>query len=350
MSNLRASNQLADGTALVTGGAGYIGSHVTAGLVRRGWAVRVLERPDAVIDHLPKGVEVQRGDIRSGDDARRAVAGCDVIFHLAANPNLWARDPNEFETVNHQGTRRMLEAASEAGARRFIHVSTESILTSPKSREVINERTPLRLNHAVGPYCRSKMRAELAAMEFAQRGLPVIIASPTVPVGPGDWKYGPLTRLISQSVQGKVRGYLDAQINIVDVRDVAEGIIAAALRGRVGQRYLLAGENWTIPELFGAFSRITGVPVPRWRVPYPLALSFAWLEEHYCRWRPGRMPMATLTGVRLARRPQIFDASSTIAELQLQFRPCIDALRQQVAWLAGGEAVRGRRATQMAHA
>jgi dihydroflavonol-4-reductase len=252
-------------------------------------------------------------------------------LHLAANPNLYARDPREFDAVNHRGTITVLEAAKQQGVRRFVHVSTESILTSDAQRGAITETTEPDVSDVIGPYCRSKWEAERAARRYAAEGMPVTIASPTVPLGPGDRKRGPMSRLICQFAEGRIRGYLDGQINLIDVRDAAAGIWAVAERGRVGQRYLLSGETWSITQLFYALSAITNQRAPTWRVPYALALTFAWVEERYCR-LTGRTPIATVTGVKLTRRSFRFDGSATAAELGLKRRPVMESLRDAVRY------------------
>lgn len=325
--------------ALVTGGAGYIGLHVVREMLDRGWRVRVLDLPAERLQHVPPPAEVCEGDIRSENCVRRALPGCDAVIHLAANPNLWLPDPREFETVNHLGARVVLEAAHQSGVRHIVFVSSETVLTHSTRQDVIDETTLPDLSQALGPYCRSKARAELAAIDLAARGGPVTVVTPTVPVGPGDWRRGPMTRLIEQFAAGRIRGVLDAEINLIDVRDVAAGIVRAVERGRPGARYLLGAENWTIQRLFEALSRLSGQPAPRFRVPPHLALGFAWIEERLCVWSR-RQPIATVTGVRLARRRQRFNGERTRQALGLEFRSCYEALRETIDWLRRNAALR----------
>ena len=316
---------------LITGGAGFIGSHLVTRVLGDGCAVRVLEKPGAPTDHLPRErIELASVDIRDAESLVEATRDCDCVLHLAANPNLWARDPGEFEAVNHQGTRNVLAAAWRNDVKRFVHVSTESILTASDSDETITESTRTRLEDMPGPYCRSKWLAEEAARRDASSGRPVVIVSPTVPVGPGDVHMGPLSRMICDFCNGRIKGHLDGDINIVDVRDVADGIWAAALRGRSDQRYLLAGENLTILEFMTLLAELTGLPVPRWTVPYRLALGFAFLEELYCTYLGKKPPMATVTGVRLTRRPFRFDGRRSSEELGLEMRRCRDAVAEAI--------------------
>ncbi len=335
MHKLNNEQQIAD-PVLVTGGAGFIGSHVVRRLVSQGHRVRVFELHHVRTNHLPRQrVEIFRGDLRRFDDIATAMVGCPTVLHLAADPNLWHTNPHHFEDVNHHGTCNVLRAAIATRASRIVHVSTESILSDPNPEAVISEDAPLDLASTLGAYCESKMKAELAAQDAANNGLPVVIASPSVPVGPGDHHRGPMTRLIEQVIQGRLGSfYLPGPLNLIDVRDAAEGICRAAALGRTGQRYLLTGENWTVRRLMTAVAEMAGRPGPRWRVPYPVALVFAALEEQWCRLVTGQMPLATVTGVRLTRRSMNFDSTATQHELGLSPRSCHRALADTVEWVA----------------
>lgn len=318
---------------VVTGGAGFIGGHLVERLVGRGESVRVVERPGAAVDHLPQGVEVVRADIRDAGAVREALAGAGSVYHLAANPNLWARDRGEFDAVNHQGTRHVLASALERGAERVVHVSTESILTRARQSGPITEEVEVTLGDAVGPYCRSKLRAEQFARELARQGAPVLLANPTMPVGPGDRGVSPPSRLIRDFARGKIPAAMECTLNLIDVRDVAEGLTRIHDRGRPGRRYLLGGEDWSLTSLFGELSRLTGIPAPKWRVPYPAGLLAAVVSEWWADRVTGKMPQATITGVRLTRRAMAFDASRSLSELELTPRPVRDGLADALAWM-----------------
>jgi len=331
------------GTVLVTGGAGFIGSHLVEQLVAEGHAVRVLEKPGAPTAHLPENdIELVFADIRDAPAVGQAAQGCEIVLHLAANPNLWARDPDEFEQVNHQGTRHVLAAARAAGVLRTVYVSTESILASPRSKGVITEDTRTSLGDMLGAYCRSKWRAEQAAGEAAQAGDPVVIVRPSIPVGPGDRHLGPPTRLICDFCNGRIKGHLDGDLNFIDVRDIAAGIRAAAQRGEIGRRYLLVNERWTILDLLRFLSEVTGRAVPRWRVPYSVAFLFAHVEELYCRYVTGKLPMATVTGVQLTQRPFVFDGHQSAEDLGLQkMRSCRESIVETVSWCEASGHIKG---------
>jgi dihydroflavonol-4-reductase len=319
-----------DDLTIVTGGAGFIGSHLVASLVESGREVRVIERPGASVAHLPEAATVVFADIRDRPAVVRAMEGARWVYHLAANPNLWVRDRREFDEVNHQGTIHVLDAAVAAGAERVLHTSTESILTKAKVSGPIDESIAISLEDAVGPYCRSKLLAEQYAFSLARAGRPVVVANPTMPVGPGDRGLSPPTRLIVDFCRGGLPATMDCTLNLIDVRDVALGLSRVMDRGR---RYLLGHANLTLTALLTLLGELTGVPVPRWRVPYPVGLAAAWFSELVADKFTGRSPKATLTGVKLARRIMHFDASRSLADLGLRPRSIRDSLADAIAWL-----------------
>jgi dihydroflavonol-4-reductase len=322
-----------DDLAIVTGGAGFIGSHLVDLLVESRHRVRIIEKPAAHVGHLPPQVEVVFADIRERRDLQPAMRGGRWVYHLAANPNLWARNPVEFDQVNHVGTRNVIDAALEAGAERVLHTSTESILTKSGRSEVIDENMEVTPEDTVGPYCRSKLLAEQYAFSMARRGHPVVVANPTMPVGPGDRGLSPPTRLILDFCRGKLPVAMDCTLNLIDVRDAALGLDLVMKRGSTGRRYLLGSSNLTLMGLFQHLSRLTGVPVPRWKVPYHLGLVVAVVSEFWANRVTGRMPRATMTGLRLARRLMHFDPSRSLEELGLRPRSLDRSLQDAVAWL-----------------
>lgn len=318
---------------LVTGGAGFIGSHLVQLLVEQGRPVRVLDRPGASVAHLPLDrIEMVYGDIRDRDRVRDAVAGCAEVYHLAANPNLWAKPRTLFRQVNYLGAVNVLEEALEAGARRVLHTSTESILTRARQDQPIREDQIVPPDDVIGPYCRSKYLAERAAFALARKGAPVVIVNPTLPVGPGDRGCSPPTRMMLDFCQGKRREYLDAELNLIDVRDVARGMVLALEKGQPGRRYLLGNENLSIRQVFGLLAGLTGLPEPRWQVPFGVALVAAYVSEFVADTWTHRAPAATLTGVLLTRRRMHFDASASLAELGLHPRPVKESLTEAVNW------------------
>ena len=215
----------------------------------------------------------------------------------------------------------------------MLHTSTESILTRSAASGPIDENVKISENDAVGPYCLSKLRAENAAMALAQAGGPVVIANPTMPVGPGDHGLSPPTRLIRDFCLGRLPALMDCTLNMIDVRDVAAGLVRVMERGQPGRRYLLGGENLTLAGFLAMLSELCGVPVPRWRVPYAVGLAIAYGSEFWSDHISGNSPKATVTGVRLARRIMHFDPSRTRHELGLAPGPVRAALADAVDWL-----------------
>jgi dihydroflavonol-4-reductase len=319
--------------AVVTGGAGFIGRHLVKRLVELGQSVRVLERPGAVVDHLPlEKIELVWADVRDRQAVARAVRGCAEVYHLAANPNLWAQPRGLFRQVNFRGAVNVIEEALEAGARRVLHTSTESVLTRARQTTAITEDQVVRAEDVIGPYCRSKYLAERHALKLGRGGAPVLVVNPTLPIGPGDLGRSPPTQMMLDCCRGKRREYVEADLNLIDVRDVVEGMVRAMERGRPGRRYLLGAENWSILKVFTHLARLTGLPPPRWAVPYPVALVAACVSEVIADVWTHRPPAATLTGVQLTRRRMHFDAGRSLAELGLQPRPVAESLAETVAW------------------
>lgn len=325
--------------AYVTGGAGFIGGHLVRLLLGSGWRVVVIERPGADLSRFSGEVETRLADIRSEEQVREALADCRgaVVHHLAANPHLWVRDRREFDAVNHVGARHVLDAAIDAGAARVLHCSTESILTK-KNWPVgtsVNEQVEIHEDDAVGPYCLSKLRAENYAKSLADRGLPVVIANPTMPVGPDDPGPSPPTCLIKDFLAGRMPGYMDCLLNLVDVRDVAWGLVRVMELGEPGKRHLLSGENVTLAGLLQMLSELSGRKVPRLKIPYPVGISYACMSEWMADYVTGRRPQATVTGLRLARRVMHFDGSRTRRELGWEPRPLRNSLTDVLTWLGG---------------
>jgi dihydroflavonol-4-reductase len=320
---------------LVTGGCGFIGRHLVRELRLRGRRVRILDL--RAWNGPLEGIDMMVGSITDAELVRKASEGCERIFHLAANPNLWAADPDDFDRVNHQGTRNLLAAAIDTRPSQFVYTSTESILKSRRAPangalSWIDESVRLTLDDMPGPYCRSKFLAEEAAREAAGKGLPVVIVNPTMPLGPGDELLTPPSKMILGFLNGTTPAYLNCEFNIVDARDAAFGHILAAERGRVGERYLLGGTNLRLGELLRKLSELTGLPMPKRKVPYSLAIFAAHINEALAN-LTGIPPVAPVTGVRLARSSLAFNCQKAISELGWKARPLSDTLKDAIDWL-----------------
>ena len=318
---------------LVTGGAGFLGTHLVHRLLAAGESVRVLERPGAATEHLPVDrIEIFEGDICERAAVRGAVRGCRRVYHLAADPNLWTPNRRDFDAINHQGAVHVLTEALDAGAERVLHTSTESILTSRHFAGGAVEDLELRREDMVGPYCLSKFLAEREALRLAHDGAPVVVVNPTLPVGPGDRGMSPPTRMTVAFCRGALPAYLECRFNMIDARDVAEGMVAAMERARTGKRYLLGSRNLRLSEWLAMVGRLVGRKPPRWRVPYPIAFAAGHVGEFLADHVTGRMPNATVTGVRLTRYCMHFDPTPSLTELGIRPRPLEESLRDAIGW------------------
>ncbi len=317
--------------SLVTGGGGFIGMHLVKQLLDQGEAVKVLEISDTI---FPKEVEVIQGSITDVDTVRFALKGVDRLFHLAANPYLWAHNKKIFDQVNYEGTRVVLSEAKRANIKKVVHTSTESILSTrtSKNQPIHSSVIPI-LEDMPGPYCRSKFLAEQEAFKAAQEGLPVVIVSPTLPIGPGDRRLTPPTQMILNFLNHKIPAYLDCKLNVVDVRDVARGHILAAERGRPGERYILGNQNIQLSELLQLLEEISGLVMPKTKIPHWLALIFSVFSELTADYITRKPPQAPLTGVRLAGRSLFFESDKAVRELGFKQNSIRQALIDQVEWL-----------------
>jgi len=301
--------------ALVTGATGFLGWHVVQVLNQRGVPVRALvRRPEAA---RALDAELVVGDLRDAESVERAMAGCGVAFHVAADYRLWVRDSREMFRSNVDGTRNVLEAASRAGVERIVYTSTVGCIGFIKNG-LGDETTRATLADMAGPYKRSKFQAEQVALEYARKGLPVVIVKPTAPVGEHDVKPTPTGQTIVDFLRGAMPAYLDTGLNIVDARETAEGHWLACERGRAGERYILGSENLTLREIFETLARISGRPAPRQRIPWIVAWMAGVISTGLAE-VTGREPRVPLAAVQMARKKMW--VSHAKAERELGFRP-----------------------------
>jgi len=331
-------------TTLVTGAAGFLGSHVARLLVERGERVRVLIRPTSATRAL-EVLECDRvvGDLRDQGSLERATAGVDTVFHVAADYRLWARDPREIYQSNVSGTRNLLEAAQRAGVRKFVYTSTVATIAVPRGGSLPDERTATSIGEMIGDYKRTKWLAEQEALKFAAMGLPVIIVNPTTPIGPGDAKPTPTGRIIVDFLNGRMPAYVDTGLNFVPVEDAAAGHLLAADRGRVGERYILGGENLKLKEVLGMLAGASGRSAPRVRLPHVAALAAGYVDAAISR-LSGREPRIPLDGVRMARHSMFVDAQKARRELGFAPGKVAAALERAVRWYESNGYVRAIRA------
>jgi len=318
--------------ALVTGGTGFVGANIVRELLLDGASVRVLARKGSDRRGLDGcAVEFVDGDLLDPASVRAAVVGARDVYHAAADYRLWAPDPRALYRTNVDGTRHVLEAAAEAGARRIVYTSTVGAVGIPKDGTPGDETTHVSLDDMTGAYKSSKFLAERVAEELAARGAPVVIVNPSAPIGPWDVKPTPTGQMIVDFLKGKMVATVNTGLNLVHVRDVARGHLLAAQRGRVGERYILGNCNLTLLEIFRLLAALTGIAAPRFRVPYGIAwLGAAGMEAVAMVTR--RPPQVPLTAVRMARKRMYFSSSKAIQELGLPQTPVELALGDAVRW------------------
>ena len=255
-----------DGATLVTGATGFVGSHVVRRLLSRAETVRVLVRKNSSLKNLQDlQVEMATGDLTDRESLRRALKGCRALYHLAADYRLWAPDPASLYRTNVMGTRAILEEAGLANVQRVVYTSTVGALGIPSNGNPGNEATPVSLQQMVGHYKRSKFLAEQEAFGAVKRGCPVVIVNPSTPVGSWDVKPTPTGQMIVDFLNGRIPGYIDTGLNLVDVEDVAEGHLLAMEKGKVGERYILGSRNLLLKEILEMLARVSHRPAPRLR-------------------------------------------------------------------------------------
>jgi dihydroflavonol-4-reductase len=333
-------------TILVTGAAGFLGSHVTRQLVARGEEVRVLVRASSsnrAISDLP--LEYVTGDLRDAASLERAMSGVKRVFHVAADYRLWAKRSQDIYDSNLGGTQNLLAAAKKAGVEQLIYTSTVATIAVERP-EMPNEFTQAKLGEMIGHYKRSKWMAEQEALKAAKDGLPVIVAMPTTPVGPWDWKPTPTGKIILDFLNGKMPGYVETGLNFVGVEECAAGHLLVSEKGKIGERYLLGAENLTLKELLDTLARITGLPAPGMKIPHGLALGVAYVESAFSR-LVGREPGIPVEGVKISRHTMFVDASRARRELGFQPGPVAAALERAVRWYQANGYVRAGRVKKM---
>lgn len=320
--------------ALVTGATGFVGAALARTLLAAGWQVRALVRAGSDRRNL-RALSVQSsvGDLTDPGSLARAVAGCDAVFHAAADYRLWVPDPQAMYRANVEGTRNLLEAAQRAGVERIVYTSSVACIGLPSDGTLGTEDTPVSLEAMVGHYKRSKFLAERAALEAAERGAPVVIVNPAAPVGPRDLKPTPTGQIVLDAALGRTPAYVDTGLNIVHVDDVAAGHVLAFHHGRIGERYILGGENLPLRDILVEITRLAGRAPPRLRLPHGLVLPIAYLAEGWAR-LSGKPTRVTVDSVRMARKRMYFSSDKAVRELGYGFRPAALAFADALQWFA----------------
>jgi dihydroflavonol-4-reductase len=333
-------------TTLVTGAAGFLGSHVARQLVERGEEVRVLMRASSnnrAISDL--SLEYVTGDLRDAGSLERAMSGVKRVFHVAADYRLWARKPQEIYDSNVGGTKNLLAAAEKAGIEQLIYTSTVATIAVDRP-ELPNEFTDAKLEEMIGHYKRSKWMAEQEVLKAAKDGAPVIVAMPTTPVGPWDWKPTPTGKIILDFLNGKMPGYVETGLNFVGVEECAAGHLLVSEKGKIGERYLLGGENLTLKGLLDVLAGITGLRAPGMKIPHGVALGVAYVESAFSR-LIGKEPQIPVEGVKIAQHKMFVDCSRAREELGFQPGPVAAALERAVRWYQANGYVKAGRVKKM---
>ena len=317
---------------LVTGASGFVGAAVARALLAQGRKVRVLLRPQSDrrnIDGLD--VEIRLGSLENTASLAAALEGCGALYHVAADYRLWVRDEAPMMRANVEGTRLLMLAALDAGIERIVYTSSVATLgLSPGS--IADETTPSTLGDMIGPYKRSKFLAEEAVRALiAERQLPAVIVNPSTPVGPRDVKPTPTGRMIVEAASGRMPAFVDTGLNIVHVDDVAAGHLLAEERGRVGERYILGGENLSLAEILRRIAALTSRKPPSLSIPIPLIWPIALGAEAWGR-VSGKEPFVTCDGLRMARKTMYFSSAKAEGALGYRARPAQQALADAVTW------------------
>jgi len=319
--------------AFVTGASGFVGSAVARALLAAGYRVRALVRRTSPRSNLDiEGLQVAEGDMLDERAVARAVAEARYVFHVAADYRLWAPDPGEIVHNNVEGTRIVLRAAQAAGVERIVYTSSVATLRLNPDGVPADESEMLSQDRAIGAYKRSKVAAESLALQMASReGLPLVIVNPSTPIGPRDVRPTPTGRIIVEAASGRMPAFVDTGLNLVHVDDVAGGHLLALQRGRIGQRYILGGENVTLARMLEMIAGLVGRRAPRVRLPRRAIYPIAFASEAIARFT-GREPFATLDGLRMAKYRMFFTSAKAQSELGYTARPVIEALKDAIAW------------------
>jgi dihydroflavonol-4-reductase len=320
------------GKVLVTGAGGFVGSAVARLLVERGFSVRALVRSTSRQSHLDGfDIEYVQGDLRDAVAVRKAMAGVRFVFHVAADYRLWARNPGEIINNNMTSTRVVMDEAARAGVERIVYTSSVATLKTGPSGVPSDETVSLLEHQAIGTYKLSKLLAERVVVDLAAKGLPVVIVNPSTPIGPRDVKPTPTGRLIVEAAAGRVPAFVETGLNMVHVDDVAMGHLAALERGRVGERYILGGQDASLSEILATIAGQIGRRPPRIKIPraavYPVALVAQQIAN-----RTGREPFITVDGLRMSKNRMFFTAAKAERELGFHARPYAEGIRDAIAW------------------
>lgn len=318
--------------AFLTGGSGFVGSAVARELIAAGYDVKALVRSGNPARNLAGlGLEIVPGDMRDPTAVRAGMQGARYVFHVAADYRLWAPDPQEIVRANGEGTRIVMEAARTAGAERVVYTSSVATLKLHEDGSPADETVGLSEGEAIGAYKRSKVAAERLVERMAREGLPAVIVNPSTPIGPRDVKPTPTGRIIVEAASGRMPAFVDTGLNLVHVDDVAKGHLAALHKGRIGERYILGGENVTLADMLARIAHIVGRKPAKVRLPRQLIFPLAYAAEAVARITK-REPFVTADGLRMAKYHMFFTSAKAERDLGYRARPADEGLREAIHW------------------
>lgn len=317
----------------ITGATGFLGSHVARVLLQQGARLRLLVRASSDQRNITDlDAERVQGDLRDPASFEKALAGCEAVFHVAADYRLWVRDPEQMYRANVEGTRGLLRAANQQGVRRVVYTSSVATMGFGSNGTLADEDSPVSLGDMIGHYKRSKFMAEQVAMESARSGLDVVVVNPTTPIGERDIKPTPTGRIVVDFLKRKFPAYVDTGLNLVDATECARGHCLALEKGRAGERYILGGENLTLKQILDRLAAITGLPSPSVKLPYVFALATGVMDETITGRVLGKEPRATIDAVRMGKKKMFVSSGKAEGELGWTCVPVDAALRRSVDW------------------
>ncbi len=318
---------------LVTGATGFVGAAVARRLLAAGHTLRALVREGSDRRNLADlDIEIALGDLRDPDSLDAAVSGCEAVFHVAADYRLWTRDPASLYASNVDGTRNLMRAALRAGVRRVVYTSSVATLGLNADGAPADEDTPVSIDDMIGHYKRSKFIAEREVRRMVTEDrLPAVIVNPSTPIGPRDVKPTPTGRVILDAAAGRIPAFVNTGLNVVHVDDVARGHLLAFERGTPGERYILGGEDLSLETILARVAAVSGRKAPKLKLPHAAVLPIAHASELFARMFGGE-PLATVDGVRMARKRMFFSSRKARESLGYSFRSSTEAIRDAVEW------------------
>jgi dihydroflavonol-4-reductase len=317
----------------VTGATGFLGSHVARQLLARGAELRLLVRPTSRTENIADlPAERVVGDLRDPGSLKKGLAGCEFVFHVAADYRLWALNGKELYDSNVEGTRNILQAARESRVRRVVYTSSVATMGFGNNGRLTDEKSPVTLANMIGDYKRSKFMAEQVVMEAGRGGQNVVMVNPTTPVGERDIKPTPSGQIIVDFLKRKFPAYVDTGLNLVDVIDCAEGHLLAMEKAQPGERYILGGENLTLKQILDKLGAITGLPSPKVKLPYAVALATGVVDTLVVGKMMKREPRVTIDAVRMGRKKMFVTSAKAERELGWKARSVDESLRRAVEW------------------